>query len=662
MTGVGFVVHVRPISTAASSTDPQEDWDSLLQLGTATGHFATLRSTGAFTWFVDQRDLLFHSCECPREVRLPDDPGMWEKVLRHLWSDFQNSSAPIAFKTVQSEGQPLNVIVIQNPQGSLASCLLTIQDQVTGFSRQLVVTADDDLPLGQWLRGVGLGQRCVGSNDPCLCHIFVNELPLRPGDPFHARDGHHLLLLLSLRPRLSPHLEMAIDLPGESPEQTQFHLNPEARPFLPVQPLLSQQDEFIQDLHVDWLFNAWAWEDEEPSCVVAVWFIDHRWIHPHGTQYRKVRLWPDFLTWYHALESAWFDQRDPDASLEFHLVQPRPPNEDAEIKLHVLLIQHAREDWVTSLVSFMDMSATPYLAIQLAVTTHELILLDNILRVCRLYEPCTRSHITIFCAAWWGQMPLIMGNPIQGRSGYGILGQYRTTVSVYQSINTAARSTAMSDTEQASSSSHSLLQLSAQLSHAAPRRLTHGQVAHTHGPRQVEEFTREHIECLDSIATLWRLHAVVERADEGRALHVSTWFSDATRWPTCLQSRSVRLLSDPGNWPDALAEVWEDRLDPDRPVAYFLLNPHPRGNLWNPAVQPHVLLVQNPQPHSRSVHIGLLDPQASAGIDGSVRVVPTPTTRAHLLAAVDIPHDRRPFLSGDHEPPSKRPSTRRFVQ
>ena len=73
-----------------------------------------------------------------------------------------------------------------------------------------------------------------------------------------------------------------------------------------------------------------------------------------------------------------------------------------------------------------------------------------------------------------------MGNPIQGRSGYGIMGQYRTTVSVYQ------MATAATDHEQASSSGHSLLQLAAKIGSSAPGRPTHGTVAHTHGPREAE--------------------------------------------------------------------------------------------------------------------------------------------------------------------------------
>ena len=350
---------------------------------------------------------------------------MREYALHRIWRDTYVPGAPLSYRFV-SPPQPLHgadhsrhVLLIQNPKDSFASGLITLIDQVSGSSRQLVTTSEVDLPIELLIGGLGLARRCLGPASPCSCSVWSGVHPLQHGDSLSVCDGHHLLLLASLRPwtllqdstgfglqlrtdyvpSSASSRVAAFDIPGDPPEQAQFCLNPAAVPFLPVQPLLSQQDEFIQDLHVEWLFNAWAWEDEEPTCVAAVWFVDHRWTHPHGTQFRKVRLWPDFLAWYYALESAWIDQRDPETSLELHIVQPRPPNEDAGIKIHVILIQHPKDDWVTSLVSFMDISATPFLAIQLAITTHELILLDNILRVCRLYEACTQSPITIFCAA-----------------------------------------------------------------------------------------------------------------------------------------------------------------------------------------------------------------------------------------------------------------------
>ena len=129
----------------------------------------------------------------------------------------------------------------------------------------------------------------------------------------------------------------ALDVPGDVPEQAHFCFNPMATSFQPMQQLLGFQDEFSQDLHAVWLNNAMAWEDEEASCIAAVWFVDHRWNHPHGTNYRKARLWADFLMWYQVLETSWIDFRDPSATLEFHIVQPSPICDDAEVKIHVIL-------------------------------------------------------------------------------------------------------------------------------------------------------------------------------------------------------------------------------------------------------------------------------------------------------------------------------------
>ena len=149
----------------------------------------------------------------------------------------------------------------------------------------------------------------------------------------------------------------------------------------------------------------------------------------------------------------------------------------------------------------------------------------------------------------------------------------------------------------------------------------------------------EHIECMDALHRFWWLHSAVEIEEEGRVLYVSTWYTDGTRWPSCEASRPVRLLNDPGIWADRLAEAWDDKVDPDCPLHLYLLTPQPRSNLWSPIGTPHVLIVQNPLPDHRSVHIATLDPRnAALEIPSCIRTVPAALTRIDLLTAVDLQH------------------------
>ena len=158
-------------------------------------------------------------------------------------------------------------------------------------------------------------------------------------------------------------------------------------------------------------------------------------------------------------------------------------------------------------------------------------------------------------------------------------------------------------------------------------------------PGRPELHLGEHLGCMDGLHRFWWLHSAVELEEEGRVLYVTTWYTDGTRWPSCDEPRPVRLLNDPGLWADSIAEAWDDRVDPDCPLHLYLLTPQPRSNLWSPIGAPHVLIVQNPLPDHRSVHIATLDPRSTElGIPSCIRTVPAALTRSDLLTAVDLLH------------------------
>jgi hypothetical protein len=62
-----------------------------------------------------------------------------------------------------------------------------------------------------------------------------------------------------------------------------------------------------------------------------------------------------------------------------------------------------------------------------------------------------------------------------------------------------------------------------------------------------------------------------------------------------------------------------------------------------PEVLPHVLVLQNPVAHSKSIHIATLNPaRGDQGISGCIRIVPTQLWRAHILEAAGILQFCRP--------------------
>ena len=84
-------------------------------------------------------------------------------------------------------------------------------------------------------------------------------------------------------------------------------------------------------------------------------------------------------------------------------------------------MQHERDDWVTSLVNVYEARPDrPSLHYNIAVTTHEHILVDNILRVVGHETHCLAPIPSHGLVAWYLQLPLRRGQPLAGRSGYGI--------------------------------------------------------------------------------------------------------------------------------------------------------------------------------------------------------------------------------------------------
>ena len=103
----------------------------------------------------------------------------------------------------------------------------------------------------------------------------------------------------------------ALDLPEEALECTSFRFNVDAPVFVPVQPLLVQENEFIQDLHHLWMQETFAWENEPDSCQFAIWFVDHEWQWPHGREYRTLSLFADFSQWETMILQTWTEFRIP---------------------------------------------------------------------------------------------------------------------------------------------------------------------------------------------------------------------------------------------------------------------------------------------------------------------------------------------------------------
>ena len=122
------------------------------------------------------------------------------------------------------------------------------------------------------------------------------------------------------------------------------------------------------------------------------------------------------------IRTPWRDRILAGAQLEIVLVQPRPPQQAVTVAAHVIVIQRPQPTMVTSLVTVHDNTANqPEPIWQLALTTWEHIFLEQFIHSLGLTYRCLMAGADRQCDGWYGAYRLILGRPLQGRDGYGIV-------------------------------------------------------------------------------------------------------------------------------------------------------------------------------------------------------------------------------------------------
>ena len=403
------------------------------------------------TWFIhhDRHPL----CEQPRPIRIDNSIITWIDEFRHAWRDRWDRSIPFTVHLVRPRppqprhyGYACHVLFEQARPANRAAGIIThlfegadrdALQQYAATLPHIVRFPDviDELRLHLWcdchiqvgreqLHLVAAQELHSGFNMCIKVDSVEQQMPLRAHEQIaHFEDIVFLQLRAGKTASTAHHVAASFGPPGHHDGPAQFAFNPMALPFDPVQPDLRTQDEFIQSLHSEWEAVAFSWEGEERSCEVYVWFADHRAPMPHGNVPRRVRLWTNFGHWHQQLRNAWFDHIDPNANLEFHLVEPAPPLLEAGVAAHVILVQNPNEAWVTTLVTLFDFTnpAFPGRYFRRAVTTGEHIYLEHLVIGMDFAGTCVLRPSQFRCAGWYGALPFAPGRPLPGRSGYGIV-------------------------------------------------------------------------------------------------------------------------------------------------------------------------------------------------------------------------------------------------
>jgi hypothetical protein len=160
------------------------------------------------TWYIDQQDPARRVCQRPRSVRLTEALHTWEPLIRQTWADMLNE-APFDIHLVRPSppGMQPNVvahaIVIQRPQPTLCSILLTIFDYASdgeGVVMQMATTMHEHIRLEQIIHSLGRTQQCLLAGSTQTCHAWHEAQPLQLGTPWPGRDGSSIVM--TFMPRL----------------------------------------------------------------------------------------------------------------------------------------------------------------------------------------------------------------------------------------------------------------------------------------------------------------------------------------------------------------------------------------------------------------------------------------------------------------------------
>ena len=236
------------------------------------------------------------SCWTPRVVRLTEDYNAWSDLIVAAWQDLfdhdQQCEAHWVHPTPPRSSLSTtigHIILEQNMNEQWASIVITThrfrqQGQFIAQAAHLVpallhrstildkiILYPDEEHLRQFCRvrwrdfpfgvvGAPLEPDIVQSGvslDVLLpvhgLHPPTTEPPTIFGEDMHQHDNEEVALMQTTHPSTS----MAV-----CPDDPSFTFDPEAPVFVPGQPSLATQSEFVQELHDHWHSIAFSWEDE----------------------------------------------------------------------------------------------------------------------------------------------------------------------------------------------------------------------------------------------------------------------------------------------------------------------------------------------------------------------------------------------------------------
>ena len=385
-----------------------------------------------------------------RILRLDAAHRFWFDELCNLWADAMDPHRPARVAFVHptppeaDDSQHVGHLILVQGQGAEHPVLLTALFDHAVHRRVWHLAALQPNHVGQEdiLEDLGIARWC----NVRRCRLQVGDIHLEQRDLVQLQDGESIVVTIpglrqvttetDVSSFMQMHTQTKRQKPPDRPNQlmqaapqTGFpiqncgnsQLNPYAPAFDPRQPDLRTLSEFEADLWAQWDQEAFTWEDEERSCTILTWFVDHTWQWPHCDQPRRLQLYEDYHQWEWQILDRWHDVRDHNVNYEIHVVDPRPPSLDNDIAAHVIIMQRPQMAWITNLATIIDEAQVPRQSVgQIAITTHEHVRAESILTAASLERVCLQPPAPLRCQVWFQGFHLPLGILFPGRSGTGI--------------------------------------------------------------------------------------------------------------------------------------------------------------------------------------------------------------------------------------------------
>ena len=254
-------------------------------------------------------------------------------------------------------------------------------------------------------------------------------------------------------------------------------------------PNLEDQSPFVQDLFRIWDIQALPGPANfERLLQVTTWCLRAPDLSLND-EIRTITLGDDFHLWETILRRRWLDLLDPNALVEFAIVQNPPPNEHSQVRLHIIVYQFVAPHQCVNIASIYD-NGTPLLPRHdTAVVLPCLLQRHHLLRALEREQDCPPYNPASTCTTWHASREISDAYPSRIQHGDVL------TLIIHRAYMYGWDDEHDEDAQSSAAvTSHtSLLQLHAHIKHPTqrtslcgpgdPGRQTTGQVAHTQWPK-----------------------------------------------------------------------------------------------------------------------------------------------------------------------------------